>query len=70
MNASGSLLAAGRVRDASGEIYRDGEPGEAMFVVIAGSVELRATRRGDAAPSVLRTVRSGGTFGEEALLPG
>ena len=70
MNANGSLVAAGRVRDAHGEIYKDGEPGEAMFVVIAGSVELRTTRRGDAAPSVLRTVRSGGTFGEEALLPG
>jgi Fe-S-cluster-containing dehydrogenase component/CRP-like cAMP-binding protein len=68
--ASRSLVDAGRVRDASGEIYKDGEPGEAMFVVIAGAVELRATRRGDAAPSVLRTVRSGGTFGEEALLPG
>lgn len=65
-----SLVAAGRVRDASGELYRDGEPGEAMFVVVAGSVELRATRRGDAVPSLLRTVRSGDTFGEEALLPG
>jgi Fe-S-cluster-containing dehydrogenase component len=65
-----SLAAAGRVRDASGELYKDGEPGEAMFVVVAGSVELRATRRGDVAPSVLRTVRSGDTFGEEALLPG
>ncbi|HUQ01373.1 MAG TPA: cyclic nucleotide-binding domain-containing protein [Kofleriaceae bacterium] len=70
MNAHSSLVAAGRVRDASGEIYKDGEPGEAMFVVVAGSVELRTTRRGDATPSVLRTVRSGGTFGEEALLPG
>ena len=65
-----ALVAAGRERDAAGEIYKDGEPGEAMFVVLAGAVELRATRRGDVAPTVLRTARTGDTFGEEALLPG
>ena len=60
-----ALVAAGRERDAAGEIYKDGEPGEAMFVVLAGAVELRATRRGDVAPTVLRTARTGDTFGEE-----
>ncbi len=64
------LIAAGAARDARDELYRDGEPGETLFVVLAGSVELRTTRRGDVIPSLLRTARVGDTFGEEALLPG
>ena len=68
--ARDAIARAGRLRDSPGLIYRDGEPGEALFVVLAGTVELHATRRGDAAASLLRTARAGDSFGEEALLAG
>jgi CRP-like cAMP-binding protein len=65
-----TVARAGRLRDVEGVLYRDGEPGEALFVVIAGVVELYATRRGDAAATLLRSARAGDSVGEEALFAG
>ncbi len=66
------LSAAGRLRnvEAGKVIYRDGEPGDAFFVVVSGSVSLSALRRGDERDSQVRLARRGDTFGEEATLPG
>lgn len=50
--------------------YDAGELGDAFFVVLSGSVELSATRRGDEGPSVIRCAERGQTFGEECALPG
>ena len=50
--------------------YREGDDSDTFFLVAAGSVALRAVRRGDEADSVLRLVRAGDSFGEEALLAG
>lgn len=50
--------------------YREGDDSDTFFVVAAGSVALRAVRRGDDADSMLRLVRAGDSFGEEALLAG
>ncbi len=65
-----AVIAAGRVVDRDGVVYREGDVSESLFVVVAGAVELTAVRRGDAAASVLRTARAGDSFGEEAMLPG
>src|SRR5262245_16824874 len=43
-------------------IFAEGEPGDVMFAVLQGEVELRREGR------VLGTVRNGGFFGELALL--
>ena len=59
------LLAHGRVarRYATGEvIFAQGDPGESLFVVREGSVELKA---GD---TVVDTVAAPGLFGEMALI--
>ena len=50
--------------------YREGDDSDTFFLVAAGSVALRAVRRGDQADSVLRLVHAGDSFGEEALLAG
>src|SRR5688572_3422896 len=68
--ARDTVARAGRLRDVSGALYRDGEPSEALFVVVAGTVELLATRRGDAIATRLRVARAGDSFGEEALFAG
>ncbi len=64
-----TLAAAGRIRRfAAGQaVFAERDPADAIHVVVEGSVELRAQRRGDELPSVLRTARRGDTFGEEAL---
>ncbi|HEX9618953.1 MAG TPA: cyclic nucleotide-binding domain-containing protein [Polyangiaceae bacterium] len=63
--------AGSRRRLGRGELcYDAGELGDAFFVVLAGSVELAATRRGDESPSVIRCAERGQTFGEECALPG
>jgi len=63
------LAAAGRVRRfAAGQpVFGEHDPADAFYVVIEGVVELRAQRRGDEGVSVLRVVRAGETFGEDAL---
>ncbi len=67
-----ALAAAGRVRqfDAGQPVYLEHDRCDAFYVVVAGSVELRAQRRGDEGVSVLRAVRAGDTFGEDALAGG
>lgn len=64
-----ALSAAGRIRDLppGHRIFTERDPADALYVVLEGSVELRAQRRGDEAVSRLRTARGGDTFGEEAL---
>lgn len=67
-----SLLAAARLRklDDGQALYRAGESGDCLFLVVEGRLSVRATRRGDDADSELRTAARGDTVGEEALLPG
>jgi Fe-S-cluster-containing dehydrogenase component/CRP-like cAMP-binding protein len=71
VTAADALIAAGRVveRPAGATIFAEGDASDAVFVVIAGAIELRAIRRGDDASTVLRVARAGASFGEEALLP-
>jgi Fe-S-cluster-containing dehydrogenase component/CRP-like cAMP-binding protein len=70
--ARAAIAAAGRLvaRAAAEPIYREGDAGDALYVVITGAVELRAVRRGDEAASVVRIARAGDSFGEEALYAG
>ena len=49
-------------------LFREGDPGTTMFVVIQGSVELVEMR--GVAPLVFATLRAGEIFGEKALLSG
>ena len=51
-------------------LFREGDDGDAFFLVWSGSLGLHAVRRGDAAPTVLRVARAGDSVGEEALLGG
>lgn len=51
-----------RVFSAGQPIFAEGEPGDVMYAVLQGEVEIR--RQGQ----VLGTVRNGGIFGEMALL--
>lgn len=58
------------LREIAGDalVFGDAELGDAVYVLVEGEVELRAVRRGDERESVVRRVRVGDTFGEEALL--
>ncbi len=71
-SARDAVASAGRVVDvADGDvIYREADPGDSFYVVVAGDVSLRAVRRGDEDESEVRVARRGDTFGEEATLPG
>ena len=51
-----------RVFSAGQPIFTEGEPGDVMYAVLQGEVEIRKEGR------VLGTVRNGGFFGEMALL--
>jgi CRP-like cAMP-binding protein len=51
-----------RIYDAGDLLFCEGEPGDTMFVLLEGTVEL--TLHG----SVLEVVQPGGTFGEMALV--
>jgi Fe-S-cluster-containing dehydrogenase component/CRP-like cAMP-binding protein len=64
------LEAAGALRSlrAGERVFAPGEPADALFVVLEGRVALRAIRRGDRAPTDLREVARGESFGEEAML--
>ena len=64
------IAAAARVRSLQpGDVvFRRGQDGDAVFVVVSGQVELSAVRRGDERPSVVRTAATSDTFGEDALL--
>ncbi len=62
------VAAAGRaVALAAGdELFREGDPGDDLYVVARGALALRATRRGDARASTLRRAGEGALVGEEA----
>lgn len=49
-------------------IYKAGEFGSSVFVVVSGHVSLRFLRRGDVQGSEVRKVRPGELFGEEPLI--
>ena len=50
-------------------IFREGEPAETMYLVLAGAVRLECHRPGqDGVPEVLATVPAGEVFGDMALL--
>lgn len=51
-----------RTYKAGDAIFREGEPGEAMFAVVEGEVEIRKRDR------LLETVPQGAVFGEMALI--
>lgn len=71
--ARAEIEGAGALRDvAEGEaIYRVGEPADALFVVLKGTVGVRAVRRGEVDATVLREIAPGEAFGEErSLRPG
>ncbi|MGH7390319.1 MAG: cytochrome P450 [Candidatus Rokuibacteriota bacterium] len=56
-------LAAGAV------LFREGEPGDAMYVVLAGAIQVY-TRDRDGREVVLRRLEAGDHVGEQSLLPG
>lgn len=67
-----AVIQAGRLFSA-GEgdtIYREDDASDSLFVVVSGSVELSAVRRGDDERTVVRLAARGDTFGEEATLAG
>ncbi len=66
------VVAAGRLIEcSSGQVvFREGERGDALYVVARGVIALRATPRGNHAPAVIRRARKGESFGEEVCLPG
>lgn len=68
--ARGEIEAAGRLRRLrAGEVlYKHGDPADALFVVAAGSLELRGVRRGDAGVGVIRRAERGDVLGEEATV--
>ena len=57
------------VGERGGDIIREGESGDAMFVVLAGAVQVY-TRDHDGREIVLARLGAGEHFGEQALLPG
>src|SRR6187399_92463 len=51
-------------------LFEAGEPSDALFVVIAGEIEVWSLARGDEASSVLRVATKDSTLGEEAVVTG
>lgn len=68
--ARDSLAAASTIRHAAAgaTLWRENDGGDALAVILHGSVELTGTRRGDDTPSRVRLAAPGDTIGEEALL--
>lgn len=64
------LEAAGRLRDARENevVFRAGDPADVLYVVLEGACTIAAVRRGDTEPTILRRVRAGEIFGEEAIV--
>jgi CRP-like cAMP-binding protein len=52
------------------ELFQPGQPADCLYVVVDGSIELRATARGDESPGRARTRSLGDTFGDEAAFAG
>ncbi|HYU43708.1 MAG TPA: cyclic nucleotide-binding domain-containing protein, partial [Vicinamibacteria bacterium] len=64
------IRAAEDVAVAAGEdVFREGDPGDAMFVVLDGAAQVY-TRDPEGREVVLARLEAGGHFGEQALLPG
>ena len=51
-------------------IFHAGDPGDSLFIVAAGAVKITVAAEDGAAPAILTTIRTGGFFGELALLDG
>jgi CRP/FNR family cyclic AMP-dependent transcriptional regulator len=51
-------------------IFHAGDPGDALFLVIAGSVKITIPADDGSEPAILTTIGTGGFFGELALLDG
>lgn len=52
---------------AGDNVFREGEPGEALYLVVSGKVKItKLSSRGD--PKLLTTLRSNSIFGEMAIL--
>jgi CRP-like cAMP-binding protein len=51
-------------------IFHAGDPGEALFVVVAGGVKVMVPSEDGTEPAILTTIEPGGFFGELALLDG
>jgi Fe-S-cluster-containing dehydrogenase component/CRP-like cAMP-binding protein len=68
--ARAEVEAAGQLRNlvAHQPLFAVGDPADALCVVVEGEIEVLAIARGDNAPSVIRRVRSGELFGEDAAL--
>ena len=68
--ARSTLAAASSVRRfvTGAKLWGEHDAGDAIVLIIAGTVELRCVRRGDEHPSRLRLATAGDTLGEEALL--
>jgi Fe-S-cluster-containing dehydrogenase component/CRP-like cAMP-binding protein len=68
--AKGEIEAAGRVRKlaAGQQLFKAGDPADALFVVASGSCVLSGVRRGDADAAVIRRASKGEVLGEEATV--
>lgn len=51
-------------------IFHAGDPGDALFIVAAGSVKITIPPDDGSEPAILTTIESGGFFGELSLLDG
>ncbi len=51
-------------------IFHAGDPGDALFIVVRGSVKISVFGEDGSEPAILATIESGGFFGELALLDG
>lgn len=68
--ARSTLAAAARVRTmpAGVRLWAEHDAGDAIVLLLGGTVELRCIRRGDETSTRLRLATAGDTLGEEALL--
>ncbi len=51
-------------------VFHQGDPGDALYVIVSGSVKVLLPSPDGTAPVILSTLRPGGFFGELALLDG
>ena len=70
MSARAGSVAAGRVPEAGAPIVREGEPADALYVLVSGSVDVTARGEAGGEEHPLRTMPAGSYFGEIGLLEG
>jgi CRP-like cAMP-binding protein len=51
-----------------GSLFREGQPGDSMFLILEGQVRIMTRRRDDDSPLLLRKLEAGDSFGEISLL--